>query len=943
MMTKSVFIILIVAVTIAISLFSLNGTRSTSAQSTLPVEVNYFDDFSSYSIGSPPSGWLLRGANEVTPTIKEVGGSGPSYQLLDFPEIPWQYTDRWLLKEGLNLSSLYTVTLKLNFQNNVADRAGLTIAWNDTTSNRVDIQPNVYGNGIEFRVTYNGPVQSNVVINNINNSIPINAFTNYWLRVVVKNYGLGQGQIFVFWSTNNTSFTQVITATGLQDLTGLVGISTAGPHLPHMYFDDFSVVVANFDATPEPIEPTPASTLSPIPTLTPTPTPSPTPPTEQVVVFIPGIGGSELAVMDDEQITEYLWPGQENKPWFWNRDSLHRRLTLDLTKVPENIAAIDAIRNVNVGIAPDQSVYDQLIKMFIDKRYKEYIVGTDIKKRTDTYCDISQEDDGTKPNLFVFGYDWRYGMVNGDENHPQLEMTNPQLLKEYIACVSKFHPETDITIVAHSMGGMVAWQYLLENSSDNPINRLITIGTPWLGAPKAISSLLTGNFSYHAVELMTAKELLQYFPGSHQLLPSEAYWQVGGSPIGRSQAFTSNLQEVPFSEYNQFLQSLYGSDKVDFVSNSILLHGQAGFDDWRNITLPVDEVYILYGEGVFADTMGLVTELRWTTCWKNEEGTVICTDSHYPSISRTMGDKTVPVFSSSRQGNGIDLNHPNTHLYKFKDRDPVVFLGETVEHLALTKNQRVQNCILSIIDLTNNACQHDSVQPSVQAAAQKNNVQARYIDLWGVESVVVSNGISVTSEIMTDTIFSELPGFSYDKLGADAVSMVFSPSQTYTITIVAGDLLLSEVKLGTGDSKQEEIRYLDQMAVPGGKVQLVLSGKQLAHAQYDRNGDGYYEMVLEPTSHVVGVVQDTVPPQIKFQVSGNTLVISAEDVESGVSWVKYSTDGTVFLTYSEPFTVEPGQVIYAFTQDIVGNRSLIKEHQISQQSTHSLYLPLIQR
>jgi hypothetical protein len=57
-------------------------------------EAIYFDDFSSYTPGFPPTGWLLRGADQVTPTVQEIGGIGPSYRLVDFPEVPWQYWDR---------------------------------------------------------------------------------------------------------------------------------------------------------------------------------------------------------------------------------------------------------------------------------------------------------------------------------------------------------------------------------------------------------------------------------------------------------------------------------------------------------------------------------------------------------------------------------------------------------------------------------------------------------------------------------------------------------------------------------------------------------------------------------------------------------------------------------------------------------------------------------
>jgi hypothetical protein len=219
-----------------------NGTKSSYAMpTTASGRTTYFDDFSSYTPGLPPTGWLQRSTPTITPTVREVGGTGPAYRIVDFPEVPWQYWDKWLLKDGLVLSSSYTVTVKLNFQNSVADRAGLTIAWEDDTWNRIDIQPNVFWDDIEFRPTYAGPIVPNVVITYIVRYIPIDGYTDYWLRAVATDLGPGKGQVIVYWSTDGNTFSPVLIATGLANLTGLAGISTAGPHLPHMHFDDFSV------------------------------------------------------------------------------------------------------------------------------------------------------------------------------------------------------------------------------------------------------------------------------------------------------------------------------------------------------------------------------------------------------------------------------------------------------------------------------------------------------------------------------------------------------------------------------------------------------------------------------------------------------------------------------------------------------------------------------
>ena len=130
--------------------------------------------------------------------------------------------------------------VKLNFQNQVADRAGITIAWDDANSDHIDIQPNVYGQDIEFRITYNGSVKSNVQINNLR-KIPVVAGNNYWLKIETKDGGSGNGQVNVYWSTDDVNYQLVVVTTGIANLTGLAGIGTAGPHLPNVIFDDFQV------------------------------------------------------------------------------------------------------------------------------------------------------------------------------------------------------------------------------------------------------------------------------------------------------------------------------------------------------------------------------------------------------------------------------------------------------------------------------------------------------------------------------------------------------------------------------------------------------------------------------------------------------------------------------------------------------------------------------
>ena len=205
---------------------------------TPQVPIQIVEDFSQTAVGTVPAGWSVMGSGQFIPTVQESGGSGPAYHVLDFPEVGWQYWDKWAIRNGTITADVYTVQVKLRFLNDVADRAGLTLAMDRDTLQRIDIHPNVYTNQIEFRSSFGGTV------NNLVAGIAIDSGANYWLRAIAENLGPNAGKVSVYWSANGTTFTKVLEATGLSNVAGEVGVSTAGPHMPHTQFDDFTLTLA---------------------------------------------------------------------------------------------------------------------------------------------------------------------------------------------------------------------------------------------------------------------------------------------------------------------------------------------------------------------------------------------------------------------------------------------------------------------------------------------------------------------------------------------------------------------------------------------------------------------------------------------------------------------------------------------------------------------------
>jgi hypothetical protein len=86
-------------------------------------------------------------------------------------------------------------------------------------------------------------------------------------------------------------------------------------------------------------------------------------------------------------------------------------------------------------------------------------------------------------DLFTFPYEWR------DSNK-----VNAVELKEKIKDIKSQTHFPKVNVVAHSMGGLLAREYIESDYYDDDVDKLITIGTPHLGAPKDYVTWEAGEF-----------------------------------------------------------------------------------------------------------------------------------------------------------------------------------------------------------------------------------------------------------------------------------------------------------------------------------------------------------------------------------------------------------------------------------------------------------------
>jgi len=122
----------------------------------------------------------------------------------------------------------------------------------------------------------------------------------------------------------------------------------------------------------------------------------------------------------------------------------------------------------------------------IDKPQSEWFMTPGIKvydSLIETFKNAGYKTEGGDKNLFIFNYNWTKPVESTTED-----------LKNYIQNVVKPLPETKIDLVGHSLGGSVARTYI-QNNIDNPVDQLLTLGSPLKGIPSIYYPWEGGNLN----------------------------------------------------------------------------------------------------------------------------------------------------------------------------------------------------------------------------------------------------------------------------------------------------------------------------------------------------------------------------------------------------------------------------------------------------------------
>ena len=596
-------------------------------------------------------------------------------------------------------------------------------------------------------------------------------------------------------------------------------------------------------------------------------------PTRIPVILVPGIMGTELKKGDELLWSDIVRMVTSPSDDFMDQLSMNE----DGTPLYADVVVDDVVRKKElISVLPDSWGFDyfySLIQNFMDAGYEE---STD---------------------LFVFPYDWRFGI-----------QINTQSLKEKINSVLLQTNNQKVNVVAHSMGGLITKQYLLDNSTST-INKITFVGTPHLGSPKATKTILFGDnlgveLAIPFLNTDEVKKISKNMLSIYQLLPSEQYiTDIGKYFYDLTQQTSFTHQEVNDYLINEGLNSSHLQSAIDFHSNDL--------DDF-NIS------------GISAyNIIGCDTATLGKIIIQNQE----LVETEY-GIEFVAGDGTVPFGSAD----AINVSSTNT------------FYAKGVEHATMPSQSSIKQLITQIITDSVDISSLSDITQDINDCVFNGQVVSVFspVDLH----IYDSSGNHVGPDANGD-IELNIAGATYEQIGED--KFIFLPNVSgvsYDVQLDATDSGTFSLKVAkVENSEVTETAYYNDIAITDASQATVTLATSTSDTilQVDESGSGTYEQVsidavLDSTQSA-----DVTKPTTLITISGSntssttyqnsaTISLSATDDNAGVLKTEYSLDNSAtWNTYSNSFiinTIGDTTIMYRST-DNAGNTEASNSQTIS--------------
>ncbi|MCR4306229.1 MAG: hypothetical protein NUV73_04050, partial [Candidatus Daviesbacteria bacterium] len=376
------------------------------------------------------------------------------------------------------------------------------------------------------------------------------------------------------------------------------------------------------------------------------------PPPRIPVIFIPGIGGSEMKVTQDI---------------FWSKDDGHGG-TYSHAYIGNEKIWVNQDKAAELG----NDDYFDVLKLKEDGVTSEADLSLTGDLTSFGYSDIDSffENMGyTKnTNFFVLPYDWRKDVRSTRDN-----------LDALIETAKTASGQSQVNLVVHSMGGLVARYYISDADKASKVNLLIELGVPHLGAPFALKTLVYGTalayrfkfFEFPVIPSSEVKDIIQNLPSHHSLVPSAKYYDF----------YNDSNEDLPYVfkdsrdiDNNAITGSLDFNQVKNLLSN--LSYNMTVFGIGEQLHTLIDDIFnqpngttIYEIVGTAQPTLGQIHETWWITWPVN---LISKTDEIYIN-----GDDTVPLYSASLKNDSLDISGAFKIYYVEQKHSDLVSSGGT--------------------------------------------------------------------------------------------------------------------------------------------------------------------------------------------------------------------------------------------------------------------------
>lgn len=313
--------------------------------------------------------------------------------------------------------------------------------------------------------------------------------------------------------------------------------------------------------------------------------------------------------------------------------------------------------------------------------------------------------------VYMFSYDWR-----------QSNFISATKLRRFIEKLCKEEGFEKVDLIGHSMGGLLISSlyagYIVVDGIADPlftirdisirskIDKIITLGTPYEGAPKLIDAVINERVLSSSAEFNPkgsvsdfllaflgglSKRIKSSFRGVAELIPTESYVDTGRIRVNLLFSGSSERQGIDYSsDYRDYLNCCNKIFSEEIIEKAVRFQN-AIRENGKNILFGYPKAFFIVGTGyptlysVFLDKSGekidpyydkAICTFTTRTGEKYGDGTV-------PYFSSTMGD-TLPQLAKERfcsyRGRHVELCSLSNSLYTEKGRVSVL---DNIIHILL--------------------------------------------------------------------------------------------------------------------------------------------------------------------------------------------------------------------------------------------------------------------